>query len=429
MGTPLAAQTGDLAMYTDLFTSADTLAEQLGYVKEAHKAKLKGAEEFYLTVLKRLVNSYPSYRSSKDLDQANEIARIVIPPLGDARYAAASGTLWQTANGFDNAMVKQDALIALGKTGDRAYLPQVIRTLNDMNTLPQSEAMQRERGERIAYGAIVSLGNYTNAEEAEKSQIYEAVFFAANGWYSARVKQQARRTLEGILEDPSDTLTRIIKSSALAGLPETIHPFAVKRLALDASLASKASKDSKAAVCAAALEEGWKVNTSEPVLRVELGTLRKTALKGLETLGGDGAGGLTASLKYNGEVFSSDLWPNIKSEDRDTSEDLCAALRKSYQLGDMDEKKAAIQTMAVIGSKDTALILSDCLEEVHQRRITDGNTKDDEELARALISALGKTRRSSGKSVLTMVQTSSKWTPSIQSRAKDAIKEIEGGGR
>jgi hypothetical protein len=418
VGMALCAQE-ELAMWSQMFDAADTMEEQLQYVRNVSDGELAGAEDFYAKVLAQLIVEYPSFNMRSQWDAADSCARILAPALGNAGYKAAAGDLWQMVGYFSNPLVKSDALIALGKIGDKTYLPQVVQLLKDLNARPQSDREMRERNERIAYGAILSLENYKDPAG------YEPVFFASIGWYAPRITTQASVSLPNITDDPTDFLVGVIRSSSLAGLPDTVHPYEVKNLAVRTSERSESPANRKALVALAALTEGWRASTNDVHLRSELAAMRKLALSMLRRYGGDGNGGLVEELKFREENFSTAQWPNVKPEERDTGEALCAGLRRSYDNGDTDEKLAAVQTLSALGSNDAARLLGYFLMNINQRRQSNSLTRTDEQLVRAVIPALGATRRGIGRPALRAVQQSSAWTNEVRNRAAAALKVID----
>jgi hypothetical protein len=95
----------------------------------------------------------------------------------------------------------------------------------------------------------------------------------------------------------------------------------------------------------------------------------------------------------------------------------------------MDEKLAVIQTLSVIGSNDTARLLGYFLMNINQRRQSNSLTPNDQQLVRAIIPALGATRRSVGRPSLRAIQQSSAWTNDVINRAKAALKAIDASPR
>ncbi|MDR1565968.1 MAG: hypothetical protein LBS48_01635 [Treponema sp.] len=383
-GTALFAQSDELAVWSEMFDNAKTLEEQLVYVKTVSDSNLSGAEDFYAKALDRLVLECPNIKTRSEWDAAESIARILTARLGEAKYAAAAGNLWKTEEYFQNPLIKSDALIALGQTGNKDYLPQVVQLLKDLNAQPQSDRDMRERFERIAYGAIISLEHFRDPSG------YLPVFFASTGWYAERIKNQASISLPNIMDDPTEPLLEVLGSPG--------YVYDIKYLALRTSEHSQSPEESKAKAAVSALTEGWKASTNDVHQRQVLSQMRKLALSMIRRYGA-----------ADSAVYTQ--------------------LDKSYsnQLADMDEKLAAIQALAALGSEDSARLLAGYLRIIHQRRQAGTLTVNDEQLVRAIIPALGNAGaagRSQARPVLLLVQQSPDWTNYVKNLAAEALRKI-----
>lgn len=418
VGMGLFAQTEELSLWSGLFDSADDVMEQLAYVQGAAAAQDAGLEEFYAKVVARVVREYPSFKSYTELAAADNILRIAVPPLGEAKHTAAAGDLRRAVNFASGGLAKADILIALGKMGDTDFLPQVIQILRSLNTKPYAEPAQRKKNENIAYGAIVSLENFKDPSG------YDPVLFASTGWYSGRVKKQALASLPNISGDSTDILISVIKTPAMPGLPMGMQPYEAKRLALETSERSNAPGNKKAIVALAALTEGWKANSNLLDRKRELASLRNLALDMLIRYGSNGSRGAISELQYSNEGVVTNV-VGVNVEERDTSEELCAALVKSYEQGSMDEKKRAIEVLRTLKSNDAARLLSVFLNRIHSARQTNTITSAGSEMVKVIIPALGDTGNRMALPMLKAVKYSNCWTGQIRRLADSAIKKIE----
>jgi hypothetical protein len=214
------------------------------------------------------------------------------------------------------------------------------------------------------------------------------VFFAANGWYDSRIKTQAAASLSAITDDPTEPLLQVLKSSG--------YSYPLKYLALQTEDASQASAASKARVAATALAEGWKAATASIHQRNELAQLRKLSIDMIRRYG----------LGDDDNVVYTNLG-------------------RSYREGiDINEKLDAVQALSSIASNQAAFLLNSFILAIHQRRQSNALTREDDQLIRALITALGATKRSIGKPSLTMVQQSPAWTNTIRRLAGDALDDL-----
>jgi hypothetical protein len=316
------------------------------------------------------------------LDAAEQAARILVSRLGEAKYADAAGNIWQTVDYFSNAMVKADALIALSRTGNKNYLPQVIQLLTDLNSRPQSDANSRERFERIAYGAIISLENFRDPAG------YIPVFLASTGWYSDRIKNQASISLPNIMDDPTEPLLEILRSPAYTN--------DIRELALRTSDRSRSSEENKARVAVAALTVGWNTPTNDVHQRLVLSQMRKQAI----------------SMIRRYKTDDPAVYPQLD---------------KSYTNGDMEEKQAALQAFSALATEDAARLVSGYLRTIHQRRVSGTHTTNDEQLIRLIIPLLGNIGSASpsqARPILLLVQGAPEWTNTVKNLAAAALRQI-----
>ena len=381
-GMAVFAQSDEMAAWIDAYNSVQTIEEQLVYIQIVAEGNYAGAEDFYAMALDKLILQYPDFSTRPEWTAADSAARILAAHLGEAKYPQAAPNLWQMVDYFDNSLVKAEALMALGKIGDKTYLPHVIQLLKDLNTQPQSDREMRERSERIAYGAILSLEYYQDPEG------YLPVFFASTGWYADRIKSQASISLPNILSDPTEPLLEVVNSSGYA--------YEIKHLALRTSERSESSEENKAKVAVAALTEGWRNQVSDIHQRQELAQMRKLALNMLRNYG----------------TQDPAVYPQLD---------------RSYKDGDMDEKLAALQVLNALASEDSGRLLSEYLRTIHTRRQANTLTANDEQLVRVIIPALGNVGsvgRSYSRPILVLVQQSPAWTNTVKNLAADALRKI-----
>ncbi len=365
----------ELDIYTMLYQQSTTAAERFSVLRNISDAKVPGAGALYAQALGQLLTEQPSLRTTAEKETADSSAQLLAALIGQEKYAAAAGDLWRVVENFDNPLVKADALIALGKTRAPELLPQVLKTINGLNLRPTSDP---EAGEKVAYGAIIALEKYRAMEG------YTPVFFAANGWYSRRIKDQATATLPFIVDDPTEPLSAIIKSE---GYP-------VKLLALEKANESKAPAASKAKVAAIAHSEGWRAATNDIKEKNTLAQLRKLAIKMLvSTAASDPAA--------------------------------VPSLEKSYKEGiDTEERLSAITALSVNRSDDSARALSSFMMVLNAKRRANNITPEDERIVRALLPAMGAQGSPIMKPALQAVEYL-EWTNAVKVLAADALKKLQ----
>ena len=365
----------EVQIYEYLYNAAPTNVGQLDILQNMAESRLTGAGEFYAKALRKLVSEYKNIRDVTQKNAADEQAMLLSALLGAEKYTQAAPDLWLVVDGFTAPLVKAEALMALGKIRATSYLPQVIRVLESMNASPTAD---RLNGERVAFGAIISLEKYQDPSG------YLPVFFASTGWYSDRIKTQASKSLPYISDDPSPYMLQVVKGSA--------YDYSTKYIALRAIEAGKVDNKNKAEVAVAALSEGWRASTNDVQLRTTLADMRKLAI--------------TMITRY-------------KTDD----EAVYPLLERSYNQGDIDEKLSAITALGSLGTEEAVRRLSSYLMDLNSKRISGNIRQEDERMVRAIIPAIGRTGRSEGRDALTMVGASN-WTPAVQALATTALRQL-----
>jgi len=364
----------ELEIYTWLYRVSGNATERLGVLRNVAEAKLDGTGELYAEALAQLLLEQPRMRTSAEKETADTIARLLANLLGENKYAAAANDLWRVVETFDNPLVKADALIALGRIRSEAHLELVIKLLEDLNLNP---AADREKGEKIAYGAIQALEKYRNIAG------YSPVFFAASAWYSRRVKDQAIATLPYIVDDPSDAISTIIKSGT----------YDIKLLGLQKEDESKASAVAKSGVALLALGEAWKSATNDVKERITLSRIRKTAIE--------------MFVKYGS-----------------STPDAVPLLERCYKEGiDMEEKLGAVTALSMNKSDESAQALANFMLNMNTKRRANDIKQEDERMVRALIPALGAQGSTKGRIALQQVELTD-WTNAVKVLAAEALKKL-----
>jgi HEAT repeat protein len=365
----------EVQIYEYLYNATPTNAGQLDILQDMAESRLTGAGEFYAKALRKLISEYKNIKDVTQKNAADEQAMLLSALLGAEKYTQAAPDLWLVVDGFTAPLVKAEALMALGKIRATNYLPQVIRVLESVNASPTAD---RLNGERVAFGAIISLEKYADPTG------YLPVFFASTGWYSDRIKNQAAKSLPLISDNPSPYMLQVVKGSA--------YNYSTKYTALKTIEAAKVDNKDKAEIAVAALAEGWRSSTNDVQLRITLAEMRKMAIP---------------------------MIARYKTDD----DSVYPLLERSYSLGDMDEKFAAIRALGILGTEEAARRLASFLLDLNAKRRSGNITQEDERIVREVIPAIGRTGRIEGRDALTMVGASN-WTPAVQALANDALRRL-----
>jgi hypothetical protein len=368
----------ELEIYSYLYNGASSISDQLGILQTVVELKPSGAGEFYAGALHKVVLDYRNIKNITEKTNADELVLILSEQLGNEKYTAAATDLWRVVESFADPLVKAQALMALGKIRATAFLPQVIKVLLDLNASP---AKDRLTGERIAFGAIISLEKYGDISG------YLPVYFASTGWYSDRIKSQAVKTLAVISSDPTEPMTQVIRGSG--------YDYPTKLVALQTEEASGASNQSKAAVALAAYTEGWRASTSDPALRMALLRMRLTAMDMIKRYGA-------------------------------TDDSVYRLLDRSYKEGsetDREESLNAIDILATLKTDEAVTQLNSYLMTLNTKMQSGTLNTKDRVMVRTVIPALGRTKSTKAGIVLRSV-ISLNWEEGVKNLAREALKEI-----
>jgi len=369
--------TEEVQVYEYLYNASPTHSGQLDILQNMAESRLSGAGEFYAKALRKLVGEYKNIRDVTEKNAADEKAMLLSALLGAEKYTQAAPDLWLVVDGFSAPLVKAEAMMALGKIRAVTYLPQVIRVLESTNAAPTAD---RLNGERIAFGAIISLEKYQDPSG------YLPVFFASVGWYSERIKSQAAKSLPFIAQNPAPYMLEVVKGSA--------YDYSTKYSALRTIEAARGvDNKEKVSVAVAALAEGWRSATNDMQLRQILADMRKMAI------------GMINRYKTDDEAIYS-------------------LLERSYNQGiDVQEKLSAIDALASQGTEESARRLSAFLMELNNKRLSGNIRPEEEQMVRAVIPAIGRTGRNIGRPALSAVGASN-WTPAVVALANNALKQL-----
>jgi HEAT repeat protein len=373
----------ELDVYISTYDSQPLMVSKLAILREIISEEGADLDAFCAYVLDKLLTGYSQISGALELDAADSIAYITTERLGNSKYIDAAPHVWRTVNTLSKSQVRAAALIALGKMQAVNYIPQTIQLLKDLNTRPT--AQNRLNTEQLAFGAIVALENFGDPAG------YVPVYFASQGWYSERIKRQARLSLEKISADAFDSLITVIKSSS--------YSYSEKLNVLNSIDVSSASDEKKAEAAAAGLSEGWRASTGDIRLKTNLAELRKKAIAMLTQYG---------------------------VPDSDTG--VYQLLDQSYWEGyDEDEKTDALKALSVQSSAESVRLLSSYLIAMNIKLQDNTLNHADERMVRNIIPALGGTHNPDARAALRTVATNN-WTNAVKRLAENALQDISSGG-
>ncbi|MDR2181780.1 MAG: hypothetical protein LBN92_03775 [Treponema sp.] len=362
--------------YTAQFDAQDTVQGQLGVVKSAVEDG-EATTEFFAHALERLALDYPDAGNSASVRRAaDEMVQLLAARLGEAQYAAAGPDLWRLQGYLTSPLPRAECLASLGKIQAVDFIPGIVQLLTDYNQEAGDDPLAREQ---VMYGMITALREYKD------SSGYLPVFFTSTGWCSERIKSYAREALPVIMDNPTEPLLSVIRSTG--------YVYSVKYAALQTLEASQVTAQQKSQGAVVSLGVAWQSSTTQVGQRSILTNTRKLAVDMIRRYGTDDA----------------NVYP---------------LLERCYREGvDEQEQIYAIAALSALATDDSARRLSAFLIDINTRLARGTLTPEDERLVRVIIPALGNTGRPLARNALRSVLQAD-WTGAVQRLAQDALKKI-----
>ena len=392
-GMTVSAQ--NMSYYSDEFSRYDaTFVERLAVLEVIRDSNLTGMGEFYHEALKLILIKTPDIKTKEDREATDASARIVCQALGAEEYNPAVQDLWQAVQYFDviydynQGLVMQDALTALGKAGGTQFVPQVVLRLHDFNTQVIPDVESKRRVQRAVVGCINALESFHDISG------FRPVFFASIGWYDPAIKAMASVALPNIVDDPGDVIIEIIQDTSNTPL--------VKYEAWREMLRTRAPDSSKSKVASVALATGWFYSSSNVTFQTNLREMRKSAIDTIRQVGA-----------HDNTVYTN--------------------LEKSYtnnfinNVPDYDEIRKTVSTLSVLATDDAVQLLLKFLRELNARRRSGPWAQKERQMLQWIVPALGATRTNSQdvRLLLTTIQRSADYTSAEQVWARDAIRQLQ----
>jgi hypothetical protein len=333
------------------------------------------AASFFGSALDWALSTRSAIRSMSERETYERLTRILLKSLGEWRYTNAAESVMRAIEDSPDALTKAEALIALGNMRAVEYAERISLMLRDLNNEPSAD---RDAGEKIAYGCVLSL------EKMRSPVGFAPLFFASEGWYSKRVRDQASRSLPLILDDPSDAVSALIRVETP---PRMIR-------ALELELRSAAPAGSKVAVAKLALAMGIKAS---PRNRTEQNQLSELRVKAMNALAASGAGDGSAA---------SDI-------------------AEAYKIGPTDERLVALKALGADKSSATASVLRDIIIGLNADQLAGIVDETKNSLMR---SAMQNAAISANKDLMPAIQLvliNNGWSSGILSLASAAQKALQ----
>jgi hypothetical protein len=363
-------------IYQNLYKQAEGISQKYAAALNLVALNDKATAPILSSALEELLLTQKSYSSPVDGDLYGKTVGLLAKALGDYKYSPAAPYLWDVVQQVSDPLADAEAMLAIGKMRDLDYVERIALKLRDLNLKPAGDS---DRAEKLAYGAILAL------DKLKDVRGFSPVFFAADSWYSLRVRKQAVQSLPNISDDPTDPIKEILGSET----PER------KLRALQAEYSSKANDGRKIETAILALNLGHLNVAHDKAEAKLLSDLRKLSLRGL--------------IAYK----ASGLDPV----------DGCGL---SYAKGfDDEEKLLALSCLGVNNSDQAAVALRDIILQLNRDQQAGIADETRNRMARAAIDNTAVSKNKIVRPALLAVSMNDKWSNGIISAAKTALAAMQ----
>jgi hypothetical protein len=318
--------------------------------------------------------------NTNEVDAKVRLATQIIDALGDLKDSSGADLLFQVYKEIKTfPLLRSDAAMALGKARASDYAIDLAKALDSINLQPDRDNAKAQ--EIVAFGLVQALAMMKDPVG------FEPTFFASIGWYSParKVKEIAKTMLKLIVDDPTESLVKIIK---------TQNNNLYKLRALEAEDDSKASPAQKSVAAMAALQEGVRLIANNIVESTRLSDLRKKALDML--------------IEY-----------------QDHTPEYVATYKDSYHTAvlakDNSETLKTLQVLGVNGTPQAVALLTDKMQDFNRREDSKLTSVFDIQQIRTILQAFKLANSNAARPVL--LEASFLYTPAVQ---RDIRSVMEG---
>jgi hypothetical protein len=318
--------------------------------------------------------------NTNEVDAKVRLATQIIDALGDLKDSSGADLLFQVYKEIKTfPLLRSDAAMALGKARASDYAIDLAKALDSINLQPDRDNAKAQ--EIVAFGLVQALAMMKDPVG------FEPTFFASIGWYSParKVKEIAKTMLKLIVDDPTESLVKIIK---------TQNNNLYKLRALEAEDDSKASPAQKSVAAMAALQEGVRLIANNIVESTRLSDLRKKALDML--------------IEY-----------------QDHTPEYVATYKDSYHTAvlakDNSETLKILQVLGVNGTPQAVALLTDKMQDFNRREDSKLTSVFDIQQIRTILQAFKLANSNAARPVL--LEASFLYTPAVQ---RDIRSVMEG---
>jgi len=362
-------------VYGRILADAETVQQKYTAATSAESIDDPEIAPYFSDALDWALAARSSIKAGPERETYERLTRVLLKKLGDARYANAAASAMRAVEDSPDPLTKAEALIALGSMRAVEYAGRISLILRELNNQPTAD---RDSGEKVAYGCVLAL------EKMRSPVGFAPLFFASEGWYSKRVRDQAERSIALILEDPSEAIGAIIA--------EETPPRMIR--ALDLEFRSAAPAAGKARIAALALVRGIEVNPRNRTEQNQLSELRVKAMNHLAAVGpGDGS--------------------------------VSPSLAEAYRIGSPDERLVALKALGAERSSASAAVLRDIIIDMNSAQSAGLVDETRTVLMRAALQAAAANAGKELAPAIQVVLLNSGWSSGVVSLASAAQKALQ----
>jgi len=301
-------------VYGIILAEAETVDQKYAAATSAAALNDPAIAPYLADALDWALGARSAIKAGPERETYERLTRVLLKGLGEAKYSNAADSAMRAVDDSPDPLTRAEALIALGSMRAVEFAERIALLLRDLNNQPTED---RDAGEKLAYGCVIAL------EKMRSPVGFSPLFFASEGWYSKRVRDQAEQSVTILLDDPSDAISALF--------PVESPPRLIRALELE--LRSTAPAEGKTRIAALALARGISYSPRNRTEQNQLAELRIKAMNFLAT-SGPGNGSTTVNIA------------------------------EAYRIGSYDERLVALKALGYEKTSTSALALRDIILEI-----------------------------------------------------------------
>ncbi|MDC7126501.1 MAG: hypothetical protein PQJ46_13100, partial [Spirochaetales bacterium] len=364
------------AVWARIYEQTDSTEAKIAVMQNMIDLHSKDMEPVISDALKEIVYAGSMDRTYNEQQNYNTLSRMIIRELGSLRAVDSAPDMYKVVQDTDDEFLRATAIVGIGTAGARDYADEIAGYLDYLN---QGIIVieNNEQRESVVDACVLAL------ERLKAPVGFKPVFMASIGKHSRDSIARAKRSLQNMVEDPTDIICDILKADST---------FQARYAAIGVERDSAAPSERKAEAASVALEVGLVYNAVLPIEKQFQKRTRKEAARMIRDLG---VGDESAIPWLDQMLNSSD---------------------------DVNETIDAIQALGSYTSDSAVDVLNTYLNYHNERRVS-GIPYKDERAIRECINSLAKTGNTKANQSLSMVEYSN-WSSQTIRMAKNAMKNI-----